>query len=631
MYQILQPIKIGKMTVKNRIGFLGMSKHSDTLDNYVTERTIAWYEAVAKGGAGIIFTGACLVFPEYPSKLPMIPGLYDDKFLPGLTKLVDAIHKHGAKIMLQPWHPGKMNYGCPADQVKTAADYTVEEIHDIQDRFVDSMLRAKRAGADGCEWHMAHNYLPEQFTVPLFNKRTDEYGADTIENAARFSKEIIEKARKVCGDDFAITVKINAYDMGLEGGMTPERCALICAELEKAGVDMFSVSAGGGLTSSLGMSADGHQPEGWKVPFAELVKEKVSVPVMATGSLRHLDYMEEIISSGKCDMIGMGRGLVAEPEFVNKVSQGREKELRYCLSCMSCFSMFTEDGGHCSMNPVASHEDQYNSIVEDGNGRTVVIVGAGPAGVNAAIILAKRGFKPVIYDKHGYIGGSVRFASAPYGKHKLKWAIEYYRNMLDVLNVEVHLNTEISSEEIRAMNPYAVFVTAGSTPVFPASIPGINGENVIQARTLLETTPCERGHNVVVIGGGMVGLEIATTYKHLGNNACVVEMQDADKMPAARTYLFALIHAKEEGVGLHYGHKLTEITPNSVIAEDKDGNTLELPATKVVLCMGFRPDSAIYDELSKDMERVFKLGDANVVDNIARAAREGYTAAIRLK
>lgn len=629
MYQILQPIKIGNMTVKNRIAFLGMSKHTDTPDNFITDRTIAWYEAVAKGGAGMIFTGACLVFPEYPSKLPLIHGLYDDKYIPGLKKLADAIHKHGAKLMLQPWHPGAN--AAPVEGIKSCADYSVEEIHEIQDRFVDAILRAKRAGADGVEWHMAHNYLPEQFAVPAFNKRTDEYAADTIENAARFSKEIIEKARKVCGYDFAITVKINAYDMGIEGGMTPDRCAALCAELEPAGVDMFSVSAGGGMTSPLGMSADGHQPEGWKVPFAEAVKQKVSVPVMATGSIRHLAYMEQIIADGSCDMIGMGRGLVAEPEFVNKVADCREKELRHCLSCMSCFAVFTEDSGHCSMNPIASHEDQDNTIVENGNGRKVVIVGAGPAGINAAIILAKRNFNPVIYDKSAYIGGSIRFASAPYGKHKLKWALDYYRAQLDLLNIETHLNTELSAADIRAMDPYAVFIADGSTPIFPASIPGITGANVVQAKTLLECVPPERGEEVVVIGGGMVGLEIATTYKHLGNPASVVEMQQADEMPKVRTYVSALTHAKEENVSLYYGHKLEAITERGVIAVNNAGEKIEIPASKVVLCMGFRPNSALYDELSGEMERVYKIGDANIVDNIARAAREGYVAALRLE
>jgi len=632
MYKMLTPIQIGPVKLKNRIMYLGMGKMLSTPDNYVTERQIAYYENLAKNDVALIATGACIVFEEYPSKLPCQPGLYDDKFIPGLTRLADAVHKHGAKMLLQPWHPGLATYGgATAEQVRAVADYSIDEIHDMQDRFVAAICRAKKAGFDGVEWHAAHNYLPEEFMVPYFNKRTDEYGADTIENATRFSTEVISRAREACGDDFFINVKINAWDMGVEGGMTPDRCTAICVLLEKAGANMFSVSAGGGLTDITGMSGDGYRAEGWKIEFAETVKKAVSVPVMATGSIRHPRVIETALREGKCDLFGIGRGLLAEPEFVKKIEEGRESEIRYCLSCLSCFDPYYPCKKHCSMNPNATYEFEEQPKVKDGEGRTVVVVGAGPAGINAAMVLAERGFKPVVLEKTGRIGGSIRYASTPDGKGKLAWAFDYYKNEITRLGIEVRLNCEATVESIKAMDPYAVIFANGSEPIFPAKIPGITRENVIQARQLLDCVPAITDQNITVIGGGMVGLEIATTFAHMGCKATVVEMQDQANMPKTMTYRVAFEHAVKAACDLKFGHKLCEITEDGVVVENAEGNRISIAADKVVLCMGFKPASEMYDVLSQEMERVYKVGDVNVVDNIARAAREGYAASMELE
>ncbi len=632
MYKILTPIKIGNTISKNRIAYLGMGKSClGDPDNSVSERTIAYYSNYAKNGVGWITTGACIVFNDYPSQLANVIGLYDEKFLPGLTKLADSIHQYGAKILVQPWHPGISAYGCDRSLCKGPVDFTVDEIHSMQDRFVQAILLAKRAGMDGVEWHMAHNYLPEQFSVPCFNKRTDEYGADTIENAARFSAEIVQKARKVCGDDFVISLKINAWDMGVEGGMTVERCVELCKILEKAGVDLITVSAGGGETDTTGMSGDGYRAEGWKIDFAGEVKKAVSVPVMASGSIRHVDIMEKAIRDGKCDMIGMGRGLLAEPEFVTKLESGRENELRYCVSCMSCFSPDKPHGQHCSLNPNATREFEEPEIVVDGNNRLVVIAGAGPAGVNAAMILAQRGFKPVIYEKTAYIGGSIRYAATPDGKAKLNWAIDYYQRELTRLGVEVHLNTTLTAEMVKELKPYAVFVATGSNPIRPASIPGITGPNVYLAKDILDCVPSYMDEKVAVIGGGMVGLEVATTFAHKGCEATVIEMQPRlNIMMGGATNILAIMHATKAACTLMYEHKVREIKEDGVVAIDPQGKEVFIPATKVMICMGFTPEASLYDQLVNELPNVYKIGDAEGVDNIAKAARDGYIAAVKL-
>ncbi len=633
MYQILNPIQVGKLTLKNRIAYLGMGKMIANPDHTVSDRQIAYYTNYARNNVGLMTTGACIVFPEYPSQLPCQPGLYDDRFIPGIKKLTDAVHAYGAKFFMQPWHPGVQPYGCDPSQVKSVNDWTIDEIHDMQRRFVEAAVRAKKGGCDGVEWHMAHNYLPEQFSVELFNQRTDEYGADTIENATRFSREVIEQIKEACGKDFPVSLKINGWDMGFPGGMTPERCVEICKALEEVGIDLITVSAGGSGTDITGMSGDGYREEGWKIGYAEMVKKAVHIPVMASGSIRHLDIMENALKDGKCDMIGMGRGLLAEPEFVRKIEEGRENELRYCLSCMSCFNPDLPTKQHCSMNPIATWEVDAKPLTEDGAGRKVVIIGAGPAGINAAMVLAKRGFKPVIFDKNAYIGGSIRYASAPDGKAKLKWAVNYYIEELERLQIPVYLNTEATIERIKEEKPYAVFVASGSDPIRPKSIPGIMGENVLMARDLLDhVVPSYTNEQIVVVGGGMVGMEVATTFAHKGCNATIIEMQGPDAIMAANfTNVVAFMHMQPAGVVPLFGHKVKEITDHSVIALGPDGKEVEIPATKVVIAMGFTPNTRLYEELKGEFEHVVLLGDANGVDNIAKGCREGYVAATMLQ
>lgn len=640
MCNILKPIKVGNHELKNRIAYLGMGAHLSTMDHFITDREVAYYENYAKNGVAWMCTGACATCPDYPSGGPFTPGLYDDMFIPGMKKLTDAVHKYGAKIVVQPWHPGQLPYGCTLDDVKTCADFTVEELHHVQQQFVDAAVRAQKGGFDGMEYHIAHNYLPEQMSVPLFNKRTDEYGADTVENAARFNAEAIKMIREACGEDFMLGIKINAWDMGFEGGMTPEWCVALCKEFEKVGIDWISVSAGGSATDSLGMSADGSREEGWKLGWARMVKEAVNVPVMATGSIRHLDVMEKALEDGSCDIIGMARGLLAEPEFVRKVEEGREKELRHCLSCLSCmaFPNPVPNTKLCSLNPIAKWElFNQEPLKVDGDGRKVMIVGAGPAGANAAIVLAKRGFQPVVYDKYARIGGSIRYASAPDYKYKLKWAVDYYQNMFEVLNIPVHLGVEVTADLVKAEAPYAVFVATGSNTIRPAAIPGIFGDNVITAREILEGYRIPYANEeIVVIGGGMVGMEVATTCSHNGCKATVIEMQNVASILDMLTgggnpAIAASKHMAKTSVVPMYEHKVKAITDHSVIAEDKEGNEVEVPATKVVICMGFTPNTKLYDELKEQGFNAVLIGDANGVDNIAKATNEGYFAALNLQ
>lgn len=632
MYEkILSPIRVGNVELKNRVIYLAMAKYLSTPDNFVTDRQIAYYAARARGGAGLVIPGACIVDPLYPSTLPMQPGLYDDKFIPGLTRLVDAVHAAGAKIFLQPWHPGVTPYGCKPEDVKQVADWTIDEIHGLQKMFSDACVRIRKSGADGVEFHIAHNYLPEQFAVPLFNKRTDEYGADTVENAMRFSVESLQGIRAACGDDFTIVVKINGTDL-TPGGMTPERAAEASALLEKAGASMITVSAGGGLTDLTGMSSDGHREEGWKVPFAKTVKDSVTIPVAATGDIRHPEYAERILEEGLCDMIGIGRGLFAEPEWINKLSEGREAEMRTCISCMSCFDYCPPGKSGCAVNPLALRESENVSLSYDGNGRTVAVVGAGPAGLEAAVTLAERKFKPVIFEAEKKIGGMERIGAIPDGKSKVNWHIDYYMKQIERLNIDLRLGTKATIGDIEKLNPYAVFIATGSDPIFPRSVKGIDKANVFMIRDVLDDFPDISGKEVVIVGAGLTGLETAATFAARKNKVTVIDMLPEPNYEALPVdHLLAIGYAKGSGVDVRMSHKLLAVEDAAVVSENiQTKESVSIPADMVIISMGARPNDALYGEIKDKFEKVINVGDSAVVGKIMNAVQSGFDSAASL-
>lgn len=613
------------MELKNRVQFLAMAKSLGNKDFTISEKQLGYYGAVAKGGAALITPGAGIVFPEYPSILPRQIGLFDDKFIPGLKQLADTVHQYGAKIIIQPWHPGEAAYFCKPTDVKKVADWSIDEIHEMQRRFVDAAVRMKKAGIDGVEMHCAHNYLLEQFIVPMYNKRTDEYGAQTVESGLRFTTEIMKMIREACGPDFAITVKINGDDFNPDG-MNDERLAQVGPILEKAGAQMISVSAGGSLTDFTGMAGDGYRKEGWKVRLAEIVKNSgVTIPVMATGSLRHPEFVEEILAAGKCDMIGMGRGLVADPEWCNKLAEGREDEIAYCVSCMGCNT-------GCSVNPNSLREYQNLVPEKNGDGKVAVVVGGGPAGMQAAKTLAERGFKVTLFEKEDKLGGLENLAAAPIGKYKLGWQVDYLERQLKRLGVEVRLNTEATEEAVLALEPYGVVIATGSTATFPASIPGIMKPHVKGSREVLANLPKESDKDIVIIGSGLVGMETGTDYASKGNRVHLIDiLPPLNLMKSPQDIVLAYTHARKYGVKFHWAHKLTEITDDAVIAENTEtGEKLTLSADSVVLCMGSRANAALYESLKDKVERLYNVGDSNAPGKIQEAVRAAYDAAIAM-
>lgn len=622
-YDFLEPIKVGGVQLKNRVIYAAQGKYMCTEDGFITERYVEYYRTLARGGVGLITPGLCVIDPDWPYTTHFQPHLNDDKYIPGLKQTVDAVHEEGGKITYQLWHPGE---SIKDDSVHhtTVNEFTLYEIRAKQKLFVDAAMRCKKAGADGIEFHLAHIYMPNQFFSPAFNHRTDEYGSGTLENSLRFSTEILDEIARICRSDgkpFMINVKINGNDF-VKGGTTPERTADAVPILEKHHVDLIIVNAGGIPSGGHGCFETGQEQEGWKVPYAAAARRKATVPVAANGTIRHPDFAHQIIRDGKADMVCIGRGLVAEPEWVKKCMEGREDELRYCINCIYCMGVHSENESGCSVNPYSKREARRPKLVQNGNGRTIAVIGAGPAGLECAVVLAERGFKPVVFDSEAEIGGLVRYASLPPYKSRLRWMLDSYRKQIVRLGIDVRLNTTATSGIISELNPTAVVVASGSNELRPA-IPGI--EYALSVRKCLDEPLSARGKKIVVLGGSDTGLETAHLYQMRGNQVTVVEMLPVKEKPDMALG-FRLNEMNEDGVVIYNEMKVVKLEEHAIYVEHvKTGERHTLEADFVICALGVRPNDKIIEDIRNAMPDLplYNIGDSAACGRIAKAVQEG--------
>ena len=634
MRKLLEPIKIGNMELRNRVVLSAMAKYFCT-NGYIGREYCEYYRNIAHGGTALIIPGIMCVEPKWYGQHEQ-PFLNDDKYIPGLKMAIDAVHEEGAKFACQLWMPGHLpytqeDYPEQNGQKIAAVNYIPREmIPELQQKYVDAAVRCAKAGTDAIEWHMAHNYLPEQFYSPYFNHRTDEYGAQNVENAMRFSVEVIDRIKAAC-PGVEIIAKMNGSDFH-EGTASMQWLGDAAVILEQHGVSMITVNGGGVISRLTGMSADGNEEEGWKVPYAEVVKKRVSIPVAACGSLRHPDFIDSIIEDGKCDLVALGRQLFAEPEFCNKIAEGREDELKFCVSCMHCLTKtkFGPNQPGCTVNPRGRREFCIpRELNVNGDGLPVAVVGAGPAGLEAAVTLAKRGFAVTLFDKSDKLGGNINLASMPIGKYKLGWMVGYYENMLRKLGVTVRLGTTCTPELLEELKPYAVFVATGSVEAIPP-LPGIDGEGVIPVRAYLCARPEIKGERVVVLGAGQTGLEAARMLAVAGNEVTVVDMMP-DEIPPITDHRLDLNYAREAGVTVLMAHKVARIEKDAVVVSDMaTGEEKSLPRDKVIVALGVKSDRALYDEVKERFQNVFNLGDSDKPGMAVYAVSAGYLAAANL-
>lgn len=656
---LLSPIKIGSLTLRNRVVMGAMGNSVANEDQTIGEGARAYYAERAKGGVGLIVNEATRVTLEpHGCMQDRQTSVASDRLIPSLTKLAEAVHFYGGRIFIQLHHPGRQGH-CPSEQSFTPSGIpcylgrnpapchvmTKEEIKKLVGQFVDGAERCYKAGIDGVELHGAHGYLMNQFFSPFTNRRTDEYGGST-ENRARFVKEIIEGIRERVGRDFPIMLRISA-DEFLDRTMLPmpvkvddylkvDEAVRICKYLIPFGLDAINVSAG--VYESMNEAWEPiSYPEGWKLYLAEEIKKNVDVPVFGVGVIRNPDFAEKVIREGRVDGVTIARGLLADPEWVKKTQEGRVEDIRRCISCLNCMTTMGSNGAKgrgfsCSVNARAAMEWFYNDMSIDGNGRHVVVIGAGPAGLEASRVLAIRGFKVTLLEKDSVIGGQLNLATKAPRKEKMNWLIDYYSVQMKKLGVKVVLNADTPVDTVKALNPYVVFVATGSSPIVPKSIAGVEKANVYTPDRVLNREVTFKSKHVVICGSGMTGLETAELLVEDGNRVSIVEMAERVAPGGGMQSVVDIRkHIDPHGTAYYLGHKLVEITDDGVVLEKSDGERVTLKADAVVLSLGVRSDADTIRKYKDAFEKVVCVGDAYRTGKIQTAIESGYSEAYRLR
>ncbi|MCE5256445.1 MAG: NAD(P)/FAD-dependent oxidoreductase [Spirochaetaceae bacterium] len=631
---LLSPGKIGSLTVKNRVIMPAMGDALANMNGEINDDFIAYYQERAKGGTGLIITGVCRVDPDGPAVANQF-AVYNLSHVSGLKRLADAVHRYDGRVFIQLHHAGRQTntmitgkeaiapsaIAVPGGLFATPRAMTIEEIKAMVGKFVFAAVLAKMGGIDGVEIHCAHGYLLNQFLSGFSNKRTDEYGG-SLENRMRIVKEILAGIKAQCGPSFPVSVRISANEF-VEGGITVEEAVEIAKKLEEYGADMVNVS-GGGYHAMYGIIAPASFDQGWMVPFAAAVKQAVKIPVAAVSLIRDFDYADSIIADGKCDFVCFGRPHIADPYFVNKLTSGREKEIRRCICCLYCSDELNSSRLGCSINPVVGHEKEFSKYEKDGNGRIVAVIGGGPSGCEAARVLAIRGFKVTLFEKSDKLGGQIKLGSVPPHKFRINWLIEYYEYILKEVDVDVKLNTEVTATTIEEMKPYAIFLATGSEPIIP-HIKGIDGPNVCTVDSVLAGEKKFEGKKVLVVGSGNTGLETAEYLLQFRNEVTIAEMLPKIGMLAPSSGNYTLGALTQAGAKILLSHMLKSIDGTKVEFLNLASNeTVIKEFDAVVLSVGVRPVNGLAEQLAGKSEKLVLVGDSYQVGNIATSVKSGF-------
>lgn len=656
--KLFSPIKIGSITIKNRfamapMGPLGLADANGGWN----QRGIDYYVERAKGGTGLIITGVTffdqVVEKQDPTTVPN-PLYKPVNFVKTSREMTERIHAYGSKIFLQlsggfgrvtiPTNVGDIPPIAPSAIPhrwldKTCRAITVDEIHAIVKQFGEAAFHAKRAGFDGVQIHAVHEgYLIDQFAISMFNQRTDEYGG-SLENRLRFAKEIVEEIKKTCGDDFPVTLRFSLKSMIKDWRVG----ALPGEDFEEKGRDTEEGLKAAKLLESYGYDAldtdvgtydawwwnhpPMYQKKGLYREYCKMVKEVVDIPVFCAGRMDNPDMALEAIENGECDVIDLGRPLLADPDYCNKLRCGKITQIRPCISChegcmgrVASYSLL-----NCAVNPQAARErvNAYEPILKK---KKVLIVGGGVAGCEAARVLAIRGHQPVVYEKGSRLGGNLIPGGAPDFKEDDIALADWYTNELNRLGVHVHLNTELNEEEIKTMDYDTVILATGSKPkVFSL---GDDLHTYTAEQVLLKQK--DAGKKTVVVGGGLVGCETALWLAQNGIHVTIVEALDKEMAvngplcAANKEMLEALLPFN--GVEIITGAKVTEFANGEVKVDTKEGSKT-IMSDSVILSVGYKEENTLYNNLQFDIPDLYLLGDAKKVSNIMYAIWDAFEVA----
>lgn len=653
--QLFAPGKIGNVALKNRIVMCALAMGVSDDRQCIGEDFLAYLMERAKGGVGLIVLENTRVDDEHGVAAPWQASVARDEQIAPLARAVEALHGEGVKVFAQLHHPGRETFSnlnsnepvwssssrpCGVCQQETH-EMTTAEVETVIRKFVDGAARAQAAGIDGIELHGAHGYLISQFLSPYTNSRTDRFGG-SFEKRLQFVREIVEGIRCKCGPDLTLGIRLTVDELLAPNGVTEyltlEDGVRVCKELEKMGLDFINVS-NGIYESFNSLSEPTTYPQGCRTPRIRAVKDAVHIPVIAVNMVKEPWFAEKMLEDGLVDFVGLGRAVVADPQWAKKAMEGRENEINRCISCTFCFETLVSDtiAGKgpvkCAVNPRAGRENKYPAYPRDGANRTAVVVGAGVGGLEAARVLGERGFHVIVLEKEGRVGGQINIADRPPHKEKMDWIVEYELSQLKKLDVKIRVNTEATPELIASFSPYAVILATGGAPVKPASIPGTDLENAVTFKEVLCDEKVMEGLNVTVIGSGATGLETAEFLCARGNRVTVVEMLDSIGQGVyVQHYLDAMDKLSRYDVTYKPKTKLLEIRKGAAVLENlADGTRETWPADYVVLAMGVRSVNPLENACKAFCGKVFTVGDARQPGRIESAVRDGFEAAYELK
>ncbi len=634
---LFSPIKVGETVVKNRV-FMPPISTNLADKGYVTDALVAHYAARAKGGVGLIVTEVTTVEPTY-IYLPGDMSIHDDSFIPGWKKLTEAVHQYDCKILPQLFHPAYMAFPIPGTPRLIAPSnvgpyyakeaprsVTKEELKVIIKQFGEAALRVKTAGADGVEIHAAHAHgLLGGFLSPLYNKRTDEYGGD-ISCRLRLTLEVIEEVRKMCGKDFIIDVRISG-DEYTDGGLNINDMIYVSKTLEKAGVDMLHVSGGTTIARGSSIPAPGTKM-GSHALLSEEIKKHVSIPVATVGRITEPWIADELIANDKADICMIGRANLCDAEFVNKAMSGHVEDIRPCIGCLRCLTgiMFGKRVS-CTINPSLEIENE-DTIKEAEAKKNILVIGSGPAGMEAAFVAHKRGHHVVLCEKDDKLGGEMNLAAVPIAKQDLTLVIKYMAHKLE--GVDVRLNTEVTLEMLKnEFKDYEVIAGTGASPIvinpFTQFKSWMTADDVLAGRAF-------PGRKIVIIGGGSVGCETADYLAPLINDlfprnrdVTILEMANGVMMNESGPGRSLLVRRMmEKGVKIITSAKVDSVTETE-INYTLDGVTHTIKdADTLIFAAGYKKNPAVEEMLEESGLNYHMIGDAHEIGNIKTAITEAY-------